>query len=619
MNGRRKWMVFGTAAILSLLLVIRLGRAFFSQPEADLITWDQAARAEEAVLLAKEVRFLEVRDFAVHILSLNWWPPLYPLIMLPFCLILGPNLEAAILPSLIFFIVAIIGILYAYDNLLPHPLEDKIAGFAFLFSLAATSPLLLSSATWAMLEVFGIALTFFAFGAYFRGRQTGGVESYRTCAVLSVLLWTLKYSYGLLFSVTLLIFEAARVWPRLRHGPLPLPGMVRRLLKPVFYPVYGLVAVLSWVLLFGGGAMRVFGLKTSITNVYNPLMYLYLYSLVVILFKTGRRWPAIKSRLEPGQRELLLWGALPAAAFMALPDKIKALVMNLQAGNRAKPPSIFDAAPFYLRAFFRDYSLFVPVGILVLGLLALAILKFKKVPLGVTVLGVYFVLGAFSLTAGFGLRESRYLATFVPALWVGAAWSAGFLVSRFERPIKLALAGAVLVSTLILIFLTPIPVKKAIRQPWAPWAHQEGAVRFTVEDIIRMTQGTRHMTVLGVREAGFGPLLGWKLQAAHFRKKDFEASLDAPFPDDKSTPEFRKMTAAKRMDLIILCIVNKGKSSSLLRRWSRILKDSGSYGIARKARYDAPVPLRVFFFYLGGAPNQNAYIKHPLEVSRLER
>jgi hypothetical protein len=79
------------------------------------------------------------------------------------------------------------------------------------------------------------------------------------------------------------------------------------------------------------------------------------------------------------------------------------------------------------------------------------------------------------------------------------------------------------------------------------------------------------------------------------------------------------MTAAKRMDLIILCIVNKGKSSSLLRRWSRILKDSGSYGIARKARYDAPVPLRVFFFYLGGAPNQNTYIKHPLEVSRLER
>jgi len=46
-------LIYLTSAIVSILLTIRFALVFFAQADADLLSWDQAARADEVVRLAK--------------------------------------------------------------------------------------------------------------------------------------------------------------------------------------------------------------------------------------------------------------------------------------------------------------------------------------------------------------------------------------------------------------------------------------------------------------------------------------------------------------------------------------------------------------------------------------
>lgn len=595
MSSRRRRLLYGVAAVLALLAAARLAQAFFSQPEADLISWDQASRADEAVRLAKEFRYFEIPRFIVHVLSLNWWPPLHPLIMFPFFLALGPSLQAAIVPSLAAFILAILGILFLFENLSSEPLEGKSLAFSFLLTLTLTSPVLLSSATWAMLEIFGVGLTCFALGFYLRARRTDSVPAYRACAVLVFLLWTLKYSYGLFLTLILLLFE---LWRRRTEGrdPRAFRRTLARLARPVLYPGYVLLAVLAAVALSGGIKGKFLGVRVSISNIYNPLMYLYLYLFVVLLCVVGKNWAKIKARLRPGQRELFLWGVLPLGVFLALPDKIKAIIKNFEVGQQAGPGIPHRDVLFYLRSFCRDYSLWVPVGVLVLALCLFAAVRLNRSPLGIRVVFLFFLAGCLSLTLGFRLQESRYLATFVPALWVAAAWSLDGLTRSVSKAVKDALSVFLCLALGLLMLVRPLPVERAIEQPWASWAHHGPSIRPLLDSIVGRTRDARRLFVSGTQEAGFSPLLGWKLQMAHSRQRGFRLTLDSSSEAQDSTSAFLGMTARGKADMIVLLIARRGASESLLLRWEEDLKQADGYILIKEEDYAAPFPLRLVFY-----------------------
>jgi hypothetical protein len=595
MSHTKRGIIYGTAAVFSLLVVLRLGSAFFRMPEADLISWDQAERAQEAIRLAKELQFFEIPRFILHVLSFNWWPPLHPLIMLPFCLILGPTIKAAIIPSLAAFVLAVLAILFVFENLSSSSVEKKVVGFSFLFALIATSPLLLSSSTWAMLEIFGVSLTGFALGFYFRARRTHRISAYRMCGLLIFLLWSLKYSYGLFLSLVLIFFELKRS-PPMHLAPRFFSRRLVRLLKPVYYPVYGLLAALAWIALGGRMKWEVLGATVSMSSIYNPLMYLYLYVLLLVLFKVRKNWPKIRARLECGQRELLVWGAIPLAVFLALPDKIKAIIKNFEAGRNVKAGVSSTQIDFYLRSLLQHYSLFVPVGILVLALFLFAVIKIKRAPLGIQSLLIFFFLGYLSLTIGFKLKESRYIATFVPALWVGAAWSVEILTEKFSKLIKFILAGLLFISTVLVIAFTPLPLKKALHQPWAPWAHHSSAFRPLVDSIVHMTEGAHKLFISGADDAGLSPLLSWKLEIAHYKQKEFGLNLDSSDNDEDRTASFIKMAALGEADQIVFLIVKKGKSENLLLGWSGLLRNLDSYNLQKEETYDIPFPLKLLFY-----------------------
>lgn len=583
------------AAILAVVLALRLGDAWDGHPASDLLSWDQAARAEQAVLLAKEARFLEAGPFVRRVLSLNWWPPFHALIVFPFVLVMGPTAATVVLPSLAAFVLAILAILYCYSGLFGAADRGEAVGLAFLFGLAVTSPLFLSSATWVMLEVFGTGLTFFGYGAYFRARRIGEARDYRLCGLILFALWLTKYYYGMGFGLTLLIFETARFRPGL-WAVLSGRKVFRALARPVLFPAYGLLALICWIGATGGGRVSLLGASVSLTGIYNPVTYLYLYATAAGFLYVLRNRRRLAASLKPGQAALFAWGVVPTALFMALPDKIKAVIMNLEAGSRTPSPGFAARGQFYLKSLLRDHSLYVPLGIVVLALALGAALRPRRTPLGIRVLAVHGLFGGITLALGFNLVEGRYLATFVPALWVIAAWALASAVGRLPAGARTASAGALAAIAAGSIFMFPYPVVRALEQPWAGWAHHEESVRRPVESLVDMTRGARQVLMTGTRDTGFGPLIGWRVESEHYREKDFGLFLEDPGPGGTTTDAFRALLDAGNCDRIVICLAGGGAERNRLREWARLLARSGRYGKIGQASFSEPVRMRTIAY-----------------------
>lgn len=583
------------AVALTFFLLYRLAGRFFAQPEADLITWDQAARAEEAVGLAKEIHFHQPVKFVGHVLSLNWWPPLHHLIMLIFMLFLGPGFKAVIFPSFVAWFFSVFSILFVYKNVSPGNNGNQWVEYSLLFSLAILSPFLLSSATWAMLEIFGILLTYLAFGLYFKATTKNDSRAMRICGLTAFLLWTLKYSYGLFLSAVLFLSELERA-DQLRPKELFSRRRLRLLSRPILYPAYFLSMLIISIAATGGIRFRALGVRVSLTSIYNPAMYLYQYLFLVALFCIKKGWSDFKGRLRPGQRELLIWGALPTAVFLFLPDKIKAIIMNLKAGQRVELRTPVNSFYHYVRSVITDYSLFWPIGIFVLIMLCLALANWRKTRFSLRLLIVYSFLGFFATSVGFGLLESRYVATFVPALWIVAAWSSGFVLRKAPGQLKKTLALLILIPTAIAAVHLPILINKAIRQPWAPWAHFGIEYRAVIEPVIQQTQGAQRVLILGASDLGFVPLLSWKMRVAQFENPDFYLLIDPP--DFAQTPGaiFLEKVALAKYDTVILFIVERGRYERPLREWLQTFAKSEKFRLLKTEFHPTPIPCQILFF-----------------------
>jgi hypothetical protein len=581
--------------LVSTLLVIRLARVVLAIPEADLITWDQAARANEAVLLTKELTHGQIFAFTVHLFKLNWWPPFQPLLMVPFCLVFGPSFLAFILPSFIAFPLAVFSLLFLYENVSPGTVEDKVPGFALLFSLAVTSPFLLGSATWVMTEVLGIALTFLALAFYFRGRRYESADSYRACGLLFFLLWTLKYGYGIFAGIVLALLEIGRSGEAIR--PRILKIRLRSLFsKPVLFPAYVLVVFVLWVAVTGGAGFHLAGLRFSASSIYNPLMYLYQYVVVVSLIALKKNWHHVQASLKLGQKQLLLWGALPAAVFLALPDKIKAILKNVEGGKRIGQGFSFDRVGYYIRSIAEDYSLLVPVGILVLLLLGVALFKLRSAPLGIRSLIVYFATGFIYFGLVFKFRESRFLATFVPALWVISAWAAESVLHRISLSVKKILAVGVSVAALVVVFLTPLPIRKALDLGRAPGSHYPEIFRSLVVPVLDLTRDSTSVFVSGIQDSALGPLLELKLQISHYGQKDYRAVFKDFESEDDAAAAFQNIVAGKEVDTIVLYVGKNAEGNGILTKEAERLKRSGVFALLRERRYLEPVSVRLMIF-----------------------
>ena len=566
-----------------------LADAWSDHPASDLLSWDQAARAEQAVLLAKEARFLEAGPFIRRVLSLNWWPPFHALAAFPFVLVMGPTAATVVLPSLAAFVLAILAILYCYSGLFGNADRGEAVGLAFLFGLAATSPLFLSSATWVMLEVFGTGLTFFGYGAYFRARRTGEARDYRLCGLLLFALWLTKYYYGMGFGLTLLVFETLRFRPGLR-AVLSGRKVFRGLARPVLFPAYGLLALICWIGATGGGRVSLLGASVSLTGIYNPVTYLYLYATAAGLLYVLRNRRRLAASLKPGQAALFAWGVVPTALFMALPDKIKAVIMNLEAGSRTPSPGLAARGQFYLKSLLRDHSLYVPLGDVVLAL----------------------ALGSGAEASAERLSDPR---------------PGGPRPVRRDHPgPRLQPHGGPLYRHLRPGTLVDRGVGARIRRRSVPRRRQDGFGRSPGRDsrrldphaspirssgpsnspgragpitrkrsgglskaLVDMTRGARRSSWSAHGKRGSVLSSAGESSPSTTAKRTFRLFLEEPGPGGTTTDDFRALLDAGNRDRIVICLAGGGAERGPLREWARLLMRSGRYGKIGQASFNEPV------------------------------
>jgi hypothetical protein len=580
-------LIYSAAFLISLVLTLRFAREIFALPNADLIAWDQAARADEAVRLAKEGYYFQIDKFIIHVFSLNWWPPLLPLILFPFILILGPSFPALVIPSFIAFPFVVVSLLFLYKNLDEKETKNKILGGSIVFALALTSPLLLSSSSWVMLEIYGVLLTYLGFGFYFQARHRDRIISYKICAICVFLLWTLKYNYGLFASLALLFFEVYRNRAWLRHQ-LFSPRTLRVLGRPIFFPAYALLFLILVIVLTHGRTIHLLDFRLAVQNIYNPLMFLYQYLFIISIIMFKKKWPEIKSYLKAGQKELLLWAALPVGIFMALPDKIKAIIKNFEAGRRLESRLSFEPFLFYLRSIGKDYSLFFSIGILTVVLLMIGLLRIKKAPLGIKFLLLFFSLGYISLSLTFNLLESRYIVTFIPCLWIISAWVIDFILGPLPHKHKIALALVIILGACSLSFFSPLLINKAKEQPCG---RHDPIFRKFIDPVIQISEKAQYVLISGTEDLGFHLLLKWKLEVNHFKQKFFKLDLD-----QMTTEAFQNLIAQAKIDTVVLFIVERSKRKTLFRTWQEIILSSKNYKFAGDEYHKEPEPLHILFF-----------------------
>jgi len=578
-------LVILTAAILAFLY----NRAHLSLSNADLINWDEAARSEEAVRLARDLGHLKIGTFIRHLLAINWWPPLFPFVLAVVYLVFGPSYRISLLPSQVAYPLAIAALLFS----------NRMAGarkpgfgksWALVAAFGLTSPLLLGASGWVMLEAAGVCLTYFAFGNYFKAREEGRLGLYRWCGLLLFLLWMLKYHFGLFASLTILVFELGRSRKVLRGAGIGR-WLIRRLKDPALIVAYVLGLIVLWIAVAGGGKIWLGRLRVSLTNIYNPILFLYVYLLAVTIIRLIKNWASFSSRLEKGQRELLLWGALPTALFMALPDKIKAVLKTYEIGGQVSRGPSFRGIALYTHSFIHDYHLFVPAAVVAIAGAIWALCRIRKTPLAVRALMLYFAIGFVSLSLSYGLIEERFIASFVPALWIIAAWAAGDAFRAIPRLFRTLASVILVIGTIVVAFGTPAVIQKALQQPWAPWARLDDSYRSIIERTVEAASESNSVLLVGVRDLECHLSLSWRLQMSHFKDENFRLvfepekfNLVSDFADEAS------------FDLIAIYSVEGSPKATALQFLRDKLGSGGQFALLEERAFIRPRPFLFSLF-----------------------
>jgi hypothetical protein len=580
--------VYLLSMIAAAVLVVRFAAVTLKLPNIDLLSWDQAARADEVLQMAQELRRFDLAAFIVHVFSVNWWPPLGFLIFLPFSLILGPSVTSFLIPSFLAFPLVVLSLLFLYRFCQKKgPSEESGVGLSLLFGLAVTSPFLLGCSSWVMLEIFGLLMIYLAFACYFRARQSGRVSHYRLSGILIFILWTLKYNYGLFVTVILIVSELMRSREFLRERLFSM-RIIRSFFKMVYGPIYILLGLIMFVALTGGVKVVLLGHTISITNIYNPVLYLYDYSLLTALWRFRKNWKEIIPLLQVGQRELVLWGLLPIGVFLGLPDKIKAILQNFEAGQRTSSGFSLEGFVYYLRSLSNDYFLFLPLGILTLSMFVIGLIKIKRGSLCVRSMAVFFFLGYVLLSLSFNLRESRYLSPFVPALWLVSAWTADHLSMNLPRKTKAIAAGLISISAAAVSIFTPLVVNKAAQQPWAGWFRHDESFRSAVDPVLLYARDTQTILVFGAQDLDCHPLLAWKLRSSQFKKRDFRFEIVDSGKRPNRERALSQVWPEAKVETVAIFIVRKGSMEKELSELARWLQESSAYELLDKEAHELP-------------------------------
>ncbi|MDQ2688636.1 MAG: hypothetical protein M3Y28_12295, partial [Armatimonadota bacterium] len=452
--GRWDWpiiVVLTVAVSAAALLLVR----FLAAPRR---LWDDAIHDRNAHLysglcLATNVAHGRLGQLFSDLDSFRSWPPLHDGLLVGAALLLGRGDERwAVLPSLAGWVgTAVFAALLARRAVFSG---GTVAGMlAALFVL--TSPAQRAFATDVMLESLGACLTLSCLFYYLRAVQERSVPSTRALALALTLLFFHKYNYWLLvvfgLGVDLLWTHRATVMDALReHGKNGDAGrwLARQAKRPLNWLLLLLTAAVIAITATGGTDLELFGKRISVHSGANLLTVAYaVFFLRVWLWY--RRVGRARIAQSPRTRALWVWHVCPVAVWFLWPQKLAAFLwVNDPAANTGAHPqhSLWSGYAYYWGCLARDYHVGAWSVLVVLALTAVAVVAAEQNRLRPGATGIlWFALVAAVLTFHHPYHASRFLHSWIPAVWVAAGIGAGYLV---HRPLFALLTGALAVALL---------------------------------------------------------------------------------------------------------------------------------------------------------------------------
>jgi hypothetical protein len=363
------------------------------------------------------------------------WPPLHGVLTAGVLLVGGLDHRLAVLPSLAGWVLTVFfGFLTARRSVLKGGTFAGLIAVVFI----ASSPAHRAYATDIMLESLGAGLSLMALYAYLLTAQGHPDESgkARFLAISSLALFLEKYNYWLLIVVALLVTEGLNQPQHYREAISRIvraidwrrwiSSQVRSLL---LWSAGLMLLVCAFVLWRGDRPMLLAGRRVSLYPPHNLLSIAYWLMFLRLAPWWWRRGRHLLRDCDNRVRQLVLWHVCPLCVWFLLPKHPSFFLWYLSLGNRTPEQSLDVVAGVrdYGAWFIEDYNSCLICTLLGLGLCAIALLAWRRIPPSGRVVLVLVAVASL-LTVIHPNHKGRMLHTWIAAVWVSAGIGAAMLV-----------------------------------------------------------------------------------------------------------------------------------------------------------------------------------------------
>ena len=575
------WLLAGALAVRTGAVLWHVAVASDTLPK-----WDMAKYGAAGACLAHAVKYLKPLGFARGFWELDLWGPVFPLIEATAFVPFGSTYQTMAGEMAVLFVLTVLAAFWAGRQV--AGVGGELAGALVAVSVA-TSPAFQLFGTLVMLEVPGALLLFLAVGSYARSLRSGLTRDFTLACLAAVLLFFLKFNYGLAWLVP---FVLAELWFATGSlGTLRAQALahVRAVDWRRPWPAFLLASAAGIVALalFGGRVKGPSGQTSRAVSLGTPLYVLYVLVLGRALLRPRKSWTRLTSWYATAgsrPRAIVLVVLVPIALWMLAPSHARGFVRILE--NRSAGPSLWTSAGalFYPRAFLHEFSPSVAVGAacLVLVTLAVAFWSRESPPLRVVVLAL--VLGLIG-TLAHPYKLARFLFPLVPLLWLAAAvtlaWGARRLLAPRFRTVAASSAAA-----LVLVLAPLVPIDRG-RLTTGLADHGVPVAVQPVATAVAVAAATARGSVLVGYWNDFSPgLVGWEgwHSASTFTAGDVPRPADQVLRD--AGPQRLPEIAARRSDLSAVLVLDLRPSGSAWRKgW---VQETGWLDPARRAMETSP-------------------------------
>jgi hypothetical protein len=407
----------------------------------DGIVHDRNAHAAISMKMALALRQGNWIRLGSEIEKCRVWPPVFDLLAAFAMAVGGVDFRIGILPSLAGWMITVTLGFLAARRLFDDSTLGNFAGAMAVVFIAA-SPAHRIYATDMMLESLGAGLSMLAIYLYVVTRQQpSDVQDWRPLALALSVLFFEKYNYWMVVVLALIadgLWVSRQQYLSASRAIVRLPWrtmLINRLRQPRTYVFFCLISAISAVYVRSPISIELASHHISIRASGNLITLAYAIVLLCVVHELRIHWRSWWPHLGRSRRQLLCFHVLPIVFSFLLPHRLGAFLWYVRPNHYGEAPSrdLLGAASFYLRSAANDYH----VGAWSLGIavaaFAIAIVCHRRVRPGSTAVLFLAVIGAI-LVVIHPNQKSRFLHSWLPALWIGSAAGSALLLSL--RPIS---------------------------------------------------------------------------------------------------------------------------------------------------------------------------------------